>query len=154
MPVSAVLSSTKIMLCLKPGSHGSTFGGNPLACRVVTAALQVVKDENLLERSEKLGQLLRFKLQELKVKSNGVISEVRGKGLLCAIVIDESKANGRTAWDLCLLMKDHGVLAKPTHEHIIRLAPPLIISETDLLKSVDSIEKSLLELGNVPKSSH
>lgn len=154
MPVSAVLSSKKVMLCLEPGSHGSTYGGNPLACRVATAALQVVKDENLVERSDKLGELLRSKLEELKAKSNGVISEVRGKGLLCAIVIDDSKTNGRTAWDLCLLMKDHGVLAKPTHDHIIRLAPPLIISEDDLLKGVDSIEKSLLQLKDAPKAAH
>ncbi|KAI5955381.1 CAR2 [Candida jiufengensis] len=154
LPVSAVLSSKEIMLTLEPGSHGSTYGGNPLACRVAIAALQVIKDENLVERSEKLGELLRSKLEELKSQSNGMISEVRGKGLLSAIVIDESKTNGRTAWDLCLLMKNHGVLAKPTHDNIIRLAPPLVISEEDLLKGVDSIKQSLKELPNVEKTAH
>ncbi|CAD1811542.1 ornithine--oxo-acid transaminase [Candida parapsilosis] len=146
VPVSAVLSSKEIMLTLEPGSHGSTYGGNPLACRVAIAALQVVKDENLVERSQKLGDLLKSELTKLQQESNGIISEVRGKGLLSAIVIDESKTNGKTAWDLCLLMKDHGVLAKPTHDNIIRLAPPLVISEEDLLKGVDSIRKALQEL--------
>lgn len=154
MPVSAVLSSKEIMLTLEPGSHGSTYGGNPLACRVAIAALDVVRDENLVERSQKLGQLLKDKLTELQGESNGMISEVRGKGLLSAIVIDESKTNGRTAWDLCLLMKNHGVLAKPTHDNIIRLAPPLVISEEDLLKGVDSIRQSLKELPNSPKADH
>ena len=153
-PVSAVLSSKEIMLCLEPGSHGSTYGGNPLACRVATAALQVVKDENLVERARDLGSKLTAQLEELKAQSNGIISEVRGRGLLLAIVIDESKTNGRTAWDLCLLMKDHGVLAKPTHDNIIRLAPPLIISEEDLSKGVDSIRKSLVDLPNAPKAAH
>lgn len=154
MPVSAVLSSKEVMLTLEPGSHGSTYGGNPLACRVAIAALDVVRDENLVERAQKLGALLREKLEELQKESNGMISEVRGKGLLSAIVIDESKTNGRTAWDLCLLMKNHSVLAKPTHDNIIRLAPPLVISEEDLLKGVDSIRKSLKELPNVAKTEH
>ncbi|KAF6070102.1 Aminotransferase class-III family protein [Candida albicans] len=154
MPVSAVLSSKEVMSTLEPGSHGSTYGGNPLACRVAIAALDVVRDENLVERAQKLGALLREKLEELQKESNGMISEVRGKGLLSAIVIDESKTNGRTAWDLCLLMKNHGVLAKPTHDNIIRLAPPLVISEEDLLKGVDSIRKSLKELPNVAKTEH
>ncbi|SGZ49353.1 CIC11C00000000231 [Sungouiella intermedia] len=153
-PVSAVLSSKEIMLTLSPGSHGSTYGGNPLACAVAMAALQVVKDEDLVKRAQDLGALLRSKLEELKSESDGIISEVRGKGLLSAVVIDESKANGRTAWDLCLLMKDHGVLAKPTHDNIIRLAPPLVISEEDLLKGVSSIKKSLVDLPNAPKAAH
>lgn len=153
-PVSAVLSSKEIMLTLSPGSHGSTYGGNPLACAVAMAALQVVKDEDLVKRAQDLGALLRSKLEELKNESDGIISEVRGKGLLSAVVIDESKANGRTAWDLCLLMKDHGVLAKPTHDNIIRLAPPLVISEEDLLKGVTSIKKSLVDLPNAPKAAH
>ncbi|SGZ53060.1 CIC11C00000001536 [Sungouiella intermedia] len=153
-PVSAVLSSKEIMLTLSPGSHGSTYGGNPLACAVAMAALQVVKDEDLVKRAQDLGTLLRSKLEELKNESDGIISEVRGKGLLSAVVIDESKANGRTAWDLCLLMKDHGVLAKPTHDNIIRLAPPLVISEEDLLKGVTSIKKSLVDLPNAPKAAH
>ncbi|PIS53897.1 ornithine-oxo-acid transaminase [Candidozyma auris] len=153
-PVSAVLSSKEIMLTLTPGSHGSTYGGNPLACRVAMAALQVVKDENLVERANTLGSLLRKKLEELQASSGGIISEVRGKGLLSAIVIDEAKANGRTAWDLCLLMKDQGVLAKPTHDSIIRLAPPLVISEEDLLKGVEGIKKALEKLPNVAKTAH
>ncbi|CAH2352506.1 ornithine aminotransferase [[Candida] railenensis] len=153
-PVSAVLSSKEIMLTLEPGSHGSTYGGNPLACRVATAALEVVREEKLVERAQTLGELLRSKLEELKSESNGIISEVRGRGLLSAIVIDESKTNGRTAWDLCLLMKGHGVLAKPTHDNIIRLAPPLVISEEDLLKGVDSIKQSLVDLPNAEKTHH
>lgn len=153
-PVSAVLSSKEIMLTLSPGSHGSTYGGNPLACAVAMAALDVVKDENLVERAETLGALLRSNLEQLMAESNGVISEVRGKGLLSAIVINESKANGRTAWDLCLLMKEQGVLAKPTHDNIIRLAPPLVISEEDLLKGVDSIRQSLIKLPNATKTAH
>lgn len=153
-PVSAVLSLKEIMLTLTAGSHGSTYGGNPLSCRVAIAALEVVKEENLVEKAETLGQLMRSKLEELKAKSNGIISEVRGKGLLNAIVIDDSKTNGRTAWDLCLLMKDQGVLAKPTHDHIIRLAPPLVISEEDLLKGVTAIEKALEQLPTAPKADH
>lgn len=153
-PVSAVLSSKEIMLTLSPGSHGSTYGGNPLACKVAMAALQVVKDEGLVERAEKLGDLLRSKLEALQAESNGIISEVRGKGLLSAIVIDDSKANGRTAWDLCLVMKDYGVLAKPTHDHIIRLAPPIVISEEDLLKGVEVIKKSLADLPTAPHVAH
>lgn len=154
IPVSCTLSSKEIMLLMDPGSHGSTYGGNPLACRVAVAALQVVKDENLVERSAHLGEVFKEQLNELKKESNGVISEVRGKGLFCAVVIDNSKTNGRTAWDLCLLMKDHGVLAKPTHDNVIRLAPPLVISEEDLLKGVDAIRKALKELPTVPKTSH
>lgn len=154
LPVSCVLSSKDIMLCFEPGSHGSTYGGNPLSSRVAVAALEVVKDENLVERSKNLGELLKNELEKLKQTSGGVISEVRGRGLLTAIVIDPSKANGRTAWDLCLVMKDLGVLAKPTHEHIIRLAPPLVISESDLLKGVEVIKKSLELLPSVKKSAH
>lgn len=153
-PVSAVLSSKEIMLTLTPGSHGSTYGGNPLACAVAMAALKVVKDENLVARADTLGRLLRSKLEELQQRSNGIISEVRGKGLLSAIVIDHTKANERTAWDLCLLMKDKGVLAKPTHDHIIRLAPPLVISEEDLLKGVAAIEECLKELPTAPRAHH
>ncbi|OWB63381.1 hypothetical protein B5S29_g4357 [[Candida] boidinii] len=154
LPVSAVLSSKEIMLTLEPGCHGSTYGGNPLACRVAIAALDVIKDENLVERAQELGDFLKDELTKLQSESNGMISEVRGKGLLSAIVIDESKTNGRSAWDLCLLMKNHGVLAKPTHDHIIRLAPPLIISKEDLLKGVDSIRQSLKELPTAEKHAH
>ncbi|SCV04852.1 LANO_0G12970g1_1 [Lachancea nothofagi CBS 11611] len=154
LPVSCVLSSKDIMLCLEPGSHGSTYGGNPLASKVAIAALEVVRKENLVQRAKDLGEYLQNQLLELQKSSNGIISEVRGKGLLTAIVIDPKKANGRSAWDLCLLMKDQGVLAKPTHEHIIRLAPPLVISKEDLDKGVDSIKKSLELLPNVEKTAH
>lgn len=146
LPVSCVLSSKDIMLCFTPGSHGSTFGGNPLASRVAIAALEVVKEERLVERAEVLGEFLRKQLTILTEASGGIISEVRGIGLLTAIVIDPKKANGKTAWDLCLAMKDNGVLAKPTHDHIIRLAPPLVISEEDLVKGVKAIEKALQSL--------
>ncbi|SCV02644.1 LAMI_0H01486g1_1 [Lachancea mirantina] len=146
LPVSCVLSSKEIMLCFSPGSHGSTYGGNPLSSRVAIAALEVVRKEKLAERAAELGELLHGELEKLQKESNGVISEVRGRGLLTAIVIDASKIGGKTAWDLCLLMKDNGVLAKPTHEHIIRLAPPLVISKEDLLKGVEAIRLSLKQL--------
>ncbi|AAS52806.1 AER123Wp [Eremothecium gossypii ATCC 10895] len=154
LPVSCVLADKDIMLCFEPGSHGSTYGGNPLSSRVAVAALEVIRKENLVERARVLGEKLRAKLESLQAESNGIISEVRGKGLLSAIVIDPSKANGRTAWDLCLLMKDAGVLAKPTHEHIIRLAPPLVISEEDLMHGVDVIKSSLEKLPTVEKAAH
>lgn len=150
-PVSAVLSSKEIMLCIQPGTHGSTYGGNPLSCAVSMAALQVVKDENLVERAQTLGEKFRKGLQPLL--DTGVVSEIRGKGLLNAIVIDSSKANGRTAWDLCVLMKDHGLLAKPTHDDIIRLAPPLVISEEDINKSLDIIKTCVDKLPNTEKDS-
>ncbi|AET37414.1 ornithine-oxo-acid transaminase Ecym_1164 [Eremothecium cymbalariae DBVPG len=154
LPVSCVLSSKEIMSCFSPGSHGSTYGGNPLSSRVAIAALEVVRKENLVERARVLGDKFQADLQKLKTESYGVISEVRGKGLLTAIVIDPSKANHRTAWDLCLLMKDEGVLAKPTHEHIIRLAPPLVISEEDLQKGIVAIKRALEKLPMAERSSH
>lgn len=154
LPVSAVLSSREIMSVLEPGSHGSTYGGNPLASRVAIEALQVVADENLVERAKELGEFFQNELKKLAEESNGLIKEVRGLGLLCAIVVDDTKTNGRSAWDLCLLMKDHGVLAKPTHEHIIRLAPPLVISKEDLLKGVDSIRQAIKLLPTVTPTSH
>lgn len=154
LPVSAVLSSREIMSVLEPGSHGSTYGGNALASRVAIEALQVVKDEKLVEKSQELGAFLQTELKKLAAESNGIIKEVRGLGLLCAVVIDNTKTNGKSAWDLCLLMKKNGVLAKPTHEHIIRLAPPLVISKEDLLKGVDSIRKSLVELPHVEACAH
>lgn len=143
LPISCVLSSHEIMNCFTPGSHGSTFGGNPLASRVAIAALKVIKDENLVQKAKKLGDFFISELNLLQKRSNGIISEVRGMGLLTAIVIDPKKTNGKTAWDLCLAMKDNGILAKPTHDHIIRLAPPLVISKEDLQKGLVAIEKSL-----------
>lgn len=143
-PVSAVLSSKEIMLCIEPGTHGSTYGGNPLSCAVAMAALQVVKDENLVERAQTLGERFRKGLEPLL--KTGIVREIRGKGLLNAIVIDSARANGRTAWDLCLLMKEKGLLAKPTHEDIIRLAPPLVISSEDIDKGLRIISDSIHEL--------
>lgn len=133
MPVSAVLCDNKYMDCIHPGDHGSTYGGNPLACRVAMAALDVLREEKLCERSQELGEILRRELLKLKA-SYSWVTTVRGKGLLNAIVIDPSFKV--SAWDICLLLKDHGLLAKPTHGHIIRLAPPLVISHEDLNKSI------------------
>jgi ornithine--oxo-acid transaminase len=141
-PVSAVLANKDIMLCFEPGTHGSTYGGNPLACAVAIAALKVVKDENLVQRAAELGD---YFVSSLKAMKSPIVSQVRGKGLFVALVIDETKTNGRTAWQLCLLLKSRGLLAKPTHENIIRLAPPLVISEEDLTKGVNIIKGCLEE---------
>ena len=138
-PVSAVLADDDIMLVIKPGQHGSTFGGNPIAAKVAVAALQVVKDENLAERAEKLGDIFRTRMREIP---SDMIELVRGKGLLNAIVIRPK--NGKEAWDVCVKMAEHGLLAKPTHQHIIRFAPPLVISEEQLLEAVEIIKKSIL----------
>lgn len=140
MPVSAVLANDEIMLVIKPGEHGSTFGGNPLACKVAVTALEVVKDEKLAERAEKLGKIFREEI--LKIKSD-MIELVRGKGLLNAIIIKPK--NGKEAWDVCVKMKENGLLAKPTHQHIIRFAPPLVITEEQILESVQIIKKTLEE---------
>jgi ornithine--oxo-acid transaminase len=141
-PVSAVLSSHEVMLTIKPGEHGSTYGGNPLACAVATAALEVVKDENLCENSMAMGELFRQRMNELKTRTERV-TLVRGKGLLNAIVIKPT-ADGRTAWDVCLQLKENGLLAKPTHGDIIRFAPPLIITEDQMHKCCDIIEETIL----------
>lgn len=141
-PVSAVLANKDIMLCFQPGTHGSTYGGNPLACAVAIAALKVVKEENLVQRAAELGD---YFMSSLKAINSPIVSLVRGKGLFVALVIDETKTNGRTAWQLCLLLKSRGLLAKPTHENIIRLAPPLVISKEDLEKGVTIIKKCLEE---------
>ncbi|MCB0747479.1 MAG: ornithine--oxo-acid transaminase, partial [Ignavibacteriae bacterium] len=138
LPVSAVLANDEIMLVIKPGEHGSTFGGNPLACQVAVAALQVVKDEKLAQRAEKLGKLFRSELAKIK---SDMIELIRGKGLLNAIVIKPK--NGKEAWDVCVKMKENGLLAKPTHQHIIRFAPPLVITEKQILDAVKIIKKSL-----------
>jgi len=151
-PVSAVLADKDIMLCFEPGTHGSTYGGNPLACAVAIAALKVVKEENLVERAAELGEYFRSALREI---NSPLVETIRGKGLLNAIVIDESKTNGRTAWQLCLLMKNRGLLAKPTHENIIRLAPPLVISKEDLERGVGIIKTCLEEFltADIPDES-
>ncbi|KAK4048270.1 ornithine aminotransferase [Microbotryomycetes sp. JL221] len=151
-PVSAVLSTKDIMLQIMPGEHGSTYGGNPLACAVATAALEVIVQEDLSERADRLGRRMRKGLESLMEvgPQGGWITEVRGKGLLNAIVIDETKSTkGRGAWDLCLLFKSKGLLAKPTHVNIIRLAPPLVITDEDLDKTIQIIKESLEELDTV-----
>jgi ornithine--oxo-acid transaminase len=138
-PVSAVLANDDIMLTIKPGQHGSTFGGNPIAAKVAVAALEVVKDEKLAERAEYLGQIFR---DEMKSIDSPMIELVRGKGLLNAVVIKPT--NGKQAMDVCLEMAKNGVLAKPTHDHIIRFAPPLVITEEQLMEAVAIIKKSIL----------
>lgn len=142
-PVSAVLANDEIMNVIKPGQHGSTFGGNPIACAVAVAALDVVADEKLSERAEELGQLFRAEINKLIEKSD-LITKVRGKGLLNAILINDTP-DSSTAWNLCLQLKENGLLAKPTHGNIIRLAPPLVITEEQLLDCVKIIEKTILE---------
>lgn len=142
-PVSAVLANDNIMNVIKPGQHGSTFGGNPLACAVAMAALDVVEDENLSERAEELGKLFRSEIEKL-IEKTDLITAVRGKGLLNAILINDTPESS-TAWDLCVALKENGLLAKPTHGNIIRLAPPLVITEEQLLDCVRIIEKTILE---------
>jgi ornithine--oxo-acid transaminase len=127
------------MLTIKPGEHGSTFGGNPIACRVAMAALQVITDENLAEHAEKMGRIFREELT--KVKSE-MITLVRGKGLLNAIIIKPK--HGKEAWDVCVKMAENGLLAKPTHGDIIRFAPPLVITEEQLREAIEIIKKSVL----------
>ncbi len=139
MPVSAVLADDEIMLTIKPGEHGSTFGGNPVAARVAIAALEVVKEENLAEKAEYLGKIFREELGNMKSE---MIELVRGKGLLNAVVIRPK--NGFEAWDVCVKMKDMGLLAKPTHGNIIRFAPPLVISEQQLRDAIIIIKEAIL----------
>ncbi|KAK5076942.1 ornithine aminotransferase [Lithohypha guttulata] len=180
-PVSCVLGRKDVMLVIEPGTHGSTYGGNPLGCAVAIRALEVVQEENLVERAEKLGQMFRDGLRDL---NSDIITTIRGKGLLNAIVIDETKTNGHSAWDLCMLLKEKGLLvgralkiahvkkssgpqpaqetlttdnangqphanenkAKPTHQNIIRLAPPLVITEEEVKKALSIIGEALKEL--------
>ncbi|MFN5345584.1 MAG: ornithine--oxo-acid transaminase [Bacteroidota bacterium] len=141
MPVSAVLASNEIMLTIKPGEHGSTYGGNPLACAVAIAAMQVVIDEKLSENAERLGEVLRAGLSEIK---SDRVTAVRGKGLLNAIVIQEK--DGIDAWDVCLKLKERGLLAKPTHGDIIRFAPPLVINEEQLKECIQIIKDTIESL--------
>lgn len=169
-PVSCVLGRKDVMLTVEPGTHGSTYGGNPLGCAVAIRALEVVQEENMIERAEKLGHLFRDGLRAL---DSPLITTIRGKGLLNAIVIDESKTNGHSAWDLCMLMKEKGLLvgralkiahvrgsdtenknadgrqAKPTHQNIIRLAPPLVITEDEVKRALQIIGEAVSELPNL-----
>ncbi|MCJ1477981.1 ornithine aminotransferase [Lambiella insularis] len=162
-PVSCVLGSKEVMLVVEPGTHGSTYGGNPLGCAVAIRALEIVRDEDLVQRAERLGKVFRQGLLDLR---SPMIKVVRGKGLLNAIIIDETKTGGHSAWDLCMLMKEKGLLvgralkiahvqrngnaddkkAKPTHENIIRLAPPLVITDEEIQQALDIIETALKEL--------
>ncbi|EQK99166.1 ornithine aminotransferase [Ophiocordyceps sinensis CO18] len=148
-PVSAVMSSKEVMLVVEPGTHGSTYGGNPLGCAVSIRALELIDEENMIGNAERLGNMFRDGLGALK---SPVIKAIRGKGLLNAIVIDESATSGRTAWDLCLLLKKKGLLAKPTHGDIIRFAPPLVITETELRKGLNIIAEAIKELPTAAKA--
>jgi len=143
LPVSAVLADDEIMMCIKPGEHGSTYGGNPLACVVAKSALEVIHEENLVENALSRGQQFRDRLEKFKGKNN-LVKMVRGKGLLNAVVIND-KEDSSTAWDICLKMKDNGLIAKPTHGNIIRFAPPLVISESQVDESCEIIEESINE---------
>ena len=161
--MSCVLGRKDVMLTVEPGTHGSTYGGNPLGCAVAIRALEIVRDEKMVERAEILGEKFRAGLRDI---NNPMITTIRGKGLLNAIVIDESKTNGHSAWDLCMLMKTKGLLvgralkiahlkgneiadclkAKPTHQNIIRLAPPLVITEEEIDSAISIIKASMEEL--------
>ncbi len=142
-PVSAILADNEVMEVIQPGQHGSTFGGNPLGCKVAIAALEVVKDEKLMVNARKLGKLFRERMQKLAEKSE-LVKLVRGKGMLNAVVINDSE-DSSTAWDLCVALKENGLLAKPTHGNIIRFAPPLVMTEEQLHECCDIIEKTISE---------
>lgn len=159
--MSAVLANDEVMLCIKPGEHGSTYGGNPLACKVAMAALRVIIEENLAERAYSLGKILR---KELRTIPKELVREVRGKGLMNAIVIHPGMllkffqsietlcgvfvfmCKDFDAWDVCLRLKENGLLAKPTHGDIIRLAPPLVLTDEELLRSAEIIKRTMLNL--------
>lgn len=142
-PVSAVLANDEVMNVIQPGQHGSTFGGNPVACAVAMAALEVIRDENLAENAEKLGNLFRRLLDDY-IRNSSIVELVRGKGLLNAILINDSEESS-TAWDICMKLKENGLLAKPTHGNIIRFAPPLVMNEEQLRECVAIIVKTLKE---------
>jgi ornithine--oxo-acid transaminase len=145
-PVSAVLADDDVMMVIKPGQHGSTFGGNPIAVRVAMAALEVVENERLVQNARKLGELFRKEMQRI-VDASELVSLVRGKGLLNAIVINDSP-DSQTAWNICVRLKENGLLAKPTHGNIIRFAPPLVMTEVQLMECVAIIEKTIAEFAN------
>jgi ornithine--oxo-acid transaminase len=137
------LANDEIMMAIKPGEHGSTFGGNPLACAVAMAALEVVKDENLAENAEAMGKIFRSRMNAM-IEKTDLATLVRGKGLLNAVVINDSEES-TTAWDICMKLRDNGLLAKPTHGNIIRFAPPLVINAEQINECADIIEKTILE---------
>lgn len=141
-PVSCVLADDEVMLTIKPGEHGSTYGGNPIAAAVSMAALEVIQEEKLAENAEKMGEIFRTEMKKVK---SGMIETVRGKGLLNAIAIKPGAP--KSAWQVCLQMKENGIIAKPTHEHIIRFTPPLVINEDQLREAIELIKKSFTEMG-------
>lgn len=141
-PVSCVLADDEVMLTIKPGEHGSTYGGNPIAAAVSMAALEVIQEEKLAENAEKMGEIFRTEMKKVK---SGMIETVRGKGLLNAIAIKPGAP--KSAWQVCLQMKENGIIAKPTHEHIIRFTPPLVINEDQLREAIELIKKSFAEMG-------
>ena len=142
LPVSAVLADDEIMMCIKPGEHGSTYGGNPLACAVAKTALKVIKDENLEENAMLMGNYFRKKMNDL-AKESDLVNLIRGKGLLNALVINDSE-DSSTGWDICLKMKEKGLIAKPTHGNIIRFAPPLVINKKEIDESCQIIRDCIL----------
>ena len=142
LPVSAVLADDEIMMCIKPGEHGSTYGGNPLACAVAKTALEVIKDENLEENAMLMGNYFRKKMNDL-AKESDLVNLIRGKGLLNALVIHDSE-DSSTGWDICLKMKEKGLIAKPTHGNIIRFAPPLVINKKEIDESCQIIRDCIL----------
>jgi len=142
-PVSAILTDNSVMDALQPGQHGSTFGGNPLGCKVALASLEVVENENLIQNARRLGEIFRIEMNKLMEECPLIVS-VRGKGLLNAVVIDD-EPSGETAWNLCMSLKNNGLLAKPTHGNIIRFAPPLVMTEEQLLECVAIISKTFKE---------
>ena len=146
LPISAVLADDDIMLCIKPGEHGSTFGGNPLACSVARSALEVVVDEDLANNAFVLGNIFRKELND-RLSNSNIVKLIRGKGLLNAIVINDSP-DSETAWNICLSLRDNGLLAKPTHGNIIRFAPPLVINEEQLMICLDVIVNTILKFDN------
>jgi len=146
-PVSAVMADNHIMECIRPGEHGSTYGGNPLACAVAMEALKVVEDEDLAENADRLGKIFREEMNNL-VEESELVKLVRGKGLLNAIVINDSEES-ETAWNICLRLKENGLLAKPTHGNIIRFAPPLVMTEEQLRDCISIIKSTIKEFEKV-----
>lgn len=140
LPISAVLANDEVMLTVKPGEHGSTYGGNPLACAVATESLKVLVDEKLADNAEKQGERFR---KEIEGFGSPIVRTVRGKGLLNAVVIDDTSSDQSYAWNICLKLAELGLLAKPTHGHIIRFAPPLTISDNEMAQALDILKKGL-----------
>ena len=150
IPISAVLANDDIMLCINPGEHGSTFGGNPLAAKVAISALEVLKEENLAENADRLGKIFRSELEQV-VNQSSAVTKIRGKGPLNAMIIQPTE-DGRTAWEFCVSLKEKGLLAKPTHGDIIRFAPPLVITEDEIYWALDRIKMVIEEFDAVPVS--